>query len=67
MKRLYTLGPLVTYCPWLDHITRYWCRNIAWYGTVCCYVTPKEHLGLPDKEDVRTGIITTKSRLMRQI
>ncbi|NEN74975.1 phosphomethylpyrimidine synthase ThiC [Pelistega sp. NLN82] len=59
----YTLGPLVTdIAPAYDHITSgIGAANIAWYGTaMLCYVTPKEHLGLPDKEDVRTGIITYK-------
>ena len=59
----YTLGPLVTdIAPGYDHITSgIGATNIAWYGTaMLCYVTPKEHLGLPDKEDVRTGIITYK-------
>lgn len=59
----YTLGPLVTdIAPGYDHITSgIGASNIAWYGTaMLCYVTPKEHLGLPDKEDVRTGIITYK-------
>ena len=57
----YTLGPLVTdIAPGYDHITSgIGAANIGWYGTaMLCYVTPKEHLGLPDKEDVRTGIIT---------
>ena len=59
----YTLGPLVTdIAPGYDHITSgIGAANIGWYGTaMLCYVTPKEHLGLPDKEDVRTGIITYK-------
>ncbi len=59
----YTLGPLVTdVAPAYDHITSgIGATHIAWYGTsMLCYVTPKEHLGLPDKEDVRTGIITYK-------
>lgn len=59
----YTLGPLVTdVAPGYDHITSgIGAANIGWYGTaMLCYVTPKEHLGLPDKEDVRTGIITYK-------
>ncbi len=59
----YTLGPLVTdIAPGYDHITSgIGATNIGWYGTaMLCYVTPKEHLGLPDKEDVRTGIITYK-------
>ena len=57
----YTLGPLVTdIAPGYDHITSgIGAANIGWYGTaMLCYVTPKEHLGLPNKEDVRTGIIT---------
>ncbi|SEK45176.1 phosphomethylpyrimidine synthase ThiC [Ectothiorhodospira marina] len=57
----YTLGPLVTdVAPAYDHITSgIGAANIGWYGTaMLCYVTPKEHLGLPDKEDVRDGIIT---------
>ena len=57
----YTLGPLVTdIAPGYDHITSgIGAANIGWYGTaMLCYVTPKEYLGLPDKEDVRTGIIT---------
>ena len=59
----YTLGPLVTdIAPGYDHITSgIGAANIGWYGTaMLCYVTPKEHLGLPNKEDVRTGIITYK-------
>lgn len=59
----YTLGPLVTdIAPGYDHITSgIGATNIGWYGTaMLCYVTPKEHLGLPNKEDVRTGIITYK-------
>lgn len=57
----YTLGPLVTdIAPGYDHITSgIGAANIGWYGcAMLCYVTPKEHLGLPDKEDVRNGIIT---------
>ncbi|MER8124738.1 phosphomethylpyrimidine synthase ThiC, partial [Acinetobacter baumannii] len=57
----YTLGPLVTdIAPGYDHITSgIGAANIGWMGTaMLCYVTPKEHLGLPDKEDVREGIIT---------
>ncbi len=56
----YTLGPLVTdIAPGYDHITSaIGAANIGWYGTaMLCYVTPKEHLGLPDREDVRNGII----------
>ena len=59
----YTLGPLVTdIAPAYDHITSgIGAANIGWYGTaMLCYVTPKEHLGLPNKEDVREGIITYK-------
>jgi phosphomethylpyrimidine synthase len=59
----YTLGPLITdIAPAYDHITSgIGAANIGWYGTaMLCYVTPKEHLGLPDKEDVRDGIITYK-------
>jgi len=57
----YTLGPLVTdIAPGYDHITSaIGAAQIGWYGTaMLCYVTPKEHLGLPDKEDVRTGIVS---------
>ncbi|MFP5268330.1 MAG: phosphomethylpyrimidine synthase ThiC [Acidobacteriota bacterium] len=57
----YTLGPLVTdVAPGYDHITSaIGAAQIGWYGTaMLCYVTPKEHLGLPDREDVRTGIVT---------
>jgi len=56
----YTLGPLVTdIAPAYDHITSaIGAAQIGWYGTaMLCYVTPKEHLGLPDKDDVRDGII----------
>lgn len=59
----YTLGPLVTdIAPGYDHITSaIGAAQIGWLGTaMLCYVTPKEHLGLPDKEDVRTGVITYK-------
>jgi phosphomethylpyrimidine synthase len=59
----YTLGPLVTdIAPGYDHITSgIGAAQIGWYGTaMLCYVTPKEHLGLPDKQDVREGIITYK-------
>jgi phosphomethylpyrimidine synthase len=59
----YTLGPLTTdIAPGYDHITSaIGAAQIGWYGTaMLCYVTPKEHLGLPDKQDVRTGIITYK-------
>ncbi len=57
----YTLGPLTTdIAPGYDHITSaIGAAQIGWYGTaMLCYVTPKEHLGLPDKDDVREGIIT---------
>ncbi|HEY5719140.1 MAG TPA: phosphomethylpyrimidine synthase ThiC [Gammaproteobacteria bacterium] len=56
----YTLGPLTTdIAPGYDHITSaIGAAQIGWYGTaMLCYVTPKEHLGLPDREDVREGII----------
>ena len=59
----YTLGPLTTdIAPGYDHITSaIGAAQIGWYGTaMLCYVTPKEHLGLPNKEDVRVGIITYK-------
>ncbi|MED7819861.1 MULTISPECIES: phosphomethylpyrimidine synthase ThiC [unclassified Francisella] len=59
----YTLGPLVTdIAPGYDHITSaIGAAQIAWYGTaMLCYVTPKEHLGLPNKDDVREGIVTYK-------
>lgn len=59
----YTLGPLVTdIAPAYDHITSaIGAAMISWYGTaMICYVTPKEHLSLPNKEDVRTGVITYK-------
>ncbi len=59
----YTLGPLVTdIAPAYDHITSaLGAAQIGWRGTaMLCYVTPKEHLGLPDKEDVRAGIIAYK-------
>lgn len=59
----YTLGPLATdIAPGYDHITSAIGGTlIAWYGTaMLCYVTPKEHLGLPDKNDVKTGVITFK-------
>jgi phosphomethylpyrimidine synthase len=57
----YTLGPLTTdIAPGYDHITSaIGAAQIGWYGTaMLCYVTPKEHLGLPDKHDVREGIVT---------
>ncbi|MGZ8289822.1 MAG: phosphomethylpyrimidine synthase ThiC [Telluria sp.] len=59
----YTLGPLTTdIAPGYDHITSgIGAAQIGWYGTaMLCYVTPKEHLGLPDKQDVKDGIITYK-------
>jgi phosphomethylpyrimidine synthase len=59
----YTLGPLVTdIAPGYDHITSaIGAAMIGWFGTaMLCYVTPKEHLGLPDKEDVREGVVTYK-------
>ena len=59
----YTLGPLVTdIAPGYDHITSaIGAAQIGWYGTaLLCYVTPKEHLGLPDKEDVRAGVVAYK-------
>ncbi|MBV8254786.1 MAG: phosphomethylpyrimidine synthase ThiC [Chitinophaga sp.] len=59
----YTLGPLTTdIAPGYDHITSgIGAAMIGWYGcAMLCYVTPKEHLGLPNKEDVRQGVITYK-------
>jgi phosphomethylpyrimidine synthase len=59
----YTLGPLATdIAPGYDHITSaIGAAMIGWFGTaMLCYVTPKEHLGLPDKEDVRQGVIAYK-------
>ena len=59
----YTLGPLTTdIAPGYDHITSaIGAAMIGWYGTaMLCYVTPKEHLGLPNKQDVKTGVITYK-------
>jgi phosphomethylpyrimidine synthase len=59
----YTLGPLTTdIAPGYDHITSgIGAAMIGWFGTaMLCYVTPKEHLGLPNKEDVKVGIITYK-------
>ena len=59
----YTLGPLVTdVAPGYDHITSaIGAAMIGWYGTaMLCYVTPKEHLGLPDKQDVKDGVIAYK-------
>src|SRR5215468_328483 len=59
----YTLGPLVTdIAPGYDHITSgIGAAMIGWYGcAMLCYVTPKEHLGLPDRDDVKAGVITYK-------
>lgn len=59
----YTLGPLITdVAPGYDHFASgIGAAMIGWYGTaLLCYVTPKEHLGLPDKDDVREGVITYK-------
>lgn len=59
----YTLGPLTTdIAPGYDHITSgIGAAMIGWWGTaMLCYVTPKEHLGLPDRDDVKTGVITYK-------
>jgi len=59
----YTLGPLVTdIAPGYDHITSgIGAAMIGWFGcAMLCYVTPKEHLGLPNREDVKTGVITYK-------
>ena len=59
----YTLGPLVTdIAPGYDHITSaIGAAQIGWLGTaMLCYVTPKEHLALPDREDVRVGVVTYK-------
>ncbi len=59
----YTLGPLTTdIAPGYDHITSgIGAAMIGWYGcAMLCYVTPKEHLGLPNKDDVKTGVITYK-------
>ncbi|WP_342442234.1 phosphomethylpyrimidine synthase ThiC [Lysinibacillus sp. FSL K6-0057] len=59
----YTLGPLTTdIAPGYDHITSaIGAAMIGWFGTaMLCYVTPKEHLGLPNREDVRVGVITYK-------
>lgn len=59
----YTLGPLTTdVAPGYDHITSgIGAAMIGWYGTaMLCYVTPKEHLGLPNRDDVKTGVITYK-------
>lgn len=59
----YTLGPLTTdIAPAYDHITSaIGAAQIGWYGTaMLCYVTPKEHLGLPNRDDVRAGVVTYK-------
>ncbi len=59
----YTLGPLTTdIAPGYDHITSgIGAANIGWYGcAMLCYVTPKEHLGLPNRDDVREGVVTYK-------
>ena len=59
----YTLGPLVTdIAPGYDHITSaIGAAMIGWFGTaMLCYVTPKEHLGLPDRDDVKDGVIAYK-------
>jgi len=59
----YTLGPLVTdIAPGYDHITSAMgAAMIGWYGcAMLCYVTPKEHLGLPDRDDVKVGVVTYK-------
>jgi phosphomethylpyrimidine synthase len=59
----YTLGPLTTdIAPGYDHITSaIGAAMIGWFGTaMLCYVTPKEHLGLPDRDDVKVGVITYK-------
>ena len=59
----YTLGPLVTdIAPAYDHITSaIGAAMIGWFGTaMLCYVTPKEHLGLPDRDDVKQGVIAYK-------
>src|SRR6476661_1608703 len=59
----YTLGPLVTdVAPGYDHITSgIGAAMIGWFGTaMLCYVTPKEHLGLPDRDDVKVGVVTYK-------
>jgi phosphomethylpyrimidine synthase len=59
----YTLGPLTTdIAPGYDHLTSgIGAAMIGWFGTaMLCYVTPKEHLGLPDRDDVREGVVTYK-------
>ena len=65
----YTLGPLTTdIAPGYDHITSaIGAAMIGWYGcAMLCYVTPKEHLGLPNKKDVKDGVIPTKLRRTRR-
>ncbi len=65
----YTLGPLTTdIAPGYDHITSgIGAAMIGWYGcAMLCYVTPKEHLGLPNKKDVKDGVITYKTRRPRR-
>ena len=65
----YTLGPLTTdIAPGYDHITSgIGAAMIGWFGTaMLCYVTPKEHLGLPDRDDVKTGVITYKNSRARR-
>ena len=60
LKPFYTLGPLTTdIAPGYDHITSaIVAAMIGWFGTaMLCYVTPKEHLGLPNRKDVKDGII----------
>ena len=62
-RPFYTLGPLTTdIAPGYDHITSgIGAAMIGWYGTaMLCYVTPKEHLGLPDRDDVKVGVVTYK-------
>ncbi len=64
----YTLGPLTTdIAPGYDHITSgIGAAMIGWYGcAMLCYVTPKEHLGLPNRDDVRPASSRTRSRRMR--
>jgi phosphomethylpyrimidine synthase len=59
----YTLGPLTTdVAPGYDHITSaIGAAMVGWFGTaMLCYVTPKEHLGLPDRDDVKVGVVTYK-------
>jgi len=65
----YTLGPLTTdIAPGYDHITSaIGAAMIGWYGcAMLCYVTPKEHLGLPNKKDVKDGVIAYKDRRARR-